>query len=173
MKNTPKDKTEDDPISLGKLFFEKRRAEVEKLKQSADTHPYPNKFEISCTVQEYVENYAHLANGEILESTTERVAGRILSIRKAGAKLFFLDLQSDGAKVQVKIHEQMYENKEKFVDEISKYHRGDIIGVEGLPSRTKSGELSINSKTVTQLYLWTRKKRDEHSFLCCNFPIPG
>lgn len=85
----------------------------------------------------------------MLENVTERLAGRILSIRKAGSKLHFFDMQSDGAKVQVKVHEQTYEMKGEFIAELSKFHRGDIIGVEGLPSRTKSGELSINSKTVT------------------------
>ena len=148
-KNTSKSKTEEDPISLGKVFFDSRKAEIEKLKQNADTHPYPNKFNITCTILEYNQKYNRLANGEVLEDVTERVAGRILSIRKAGSKLYFFDLQSDGAKLQVKVHEQMYERKEEFIAELTKFHRGDIIGVEGLPSRTKSGELSINSKTVT------------------------
>lgn len=128
-------------------------AEIEKLKQNADTHPYPNKFEISCTILDYKQKYNHLENGEVLD-VTERVAGRILSIRKAGSKLYFLDVQSDGAKLQVKIHEQTYENKEKFIVEVSKYHRGDIVGVVGSPSRTTSGELSINSKAVTCIILY-------------------
>lgn len=147
-KQSVKDKPDEDPISMGKKFFDMRKNEIETLKQNADTHPYPNKFEISCTVQDYVEKYANLSNGELLEDVAERIAGRIMSIRKAGSKLYFLDLQSDGAKVQVKVYEQLYENREKFVAEILKYHRGDIIGVEGSPSRTKSGELSINAKTV-------------------------
>lgn len=136
---------------MGKLFCDTRKAEIEKLKQNTDTHPYPNKFDISSTLLDYNQKYKNLKNGEKLENVTERVAGRILSIRKAGSKLYFLDLQSDGAKVQVKVYEQMYESKENFVAEMTRYHRGDIIGVEGYPSRTKSGELSINSKTVTYL----------------------
>lgn len=149
IKNTPKSGTDEDPISLGKVFCDTRKAEVEKLKQNADTHPYPNKFDISCTLLDYNKKYENLTNGETLENVTERVAGRILSIRKAGSKLAFLDMQSDGAKVQAKVYEKMYESKEKFVAEMARYHRGDIIGVEGSPSRTKSGELSINSKAVT------------------------
>lgn len=121
---------------------------MNELKQHADTHPYPNKYPISCTIPEYVKKYEYLKNEETLDGVTETVAGRILSIRKIGSKLYFFDLQSDGAKLQVKLYERMYESKENFVAEISKYHRGDIIGVEGSPSRTKSGELSIISKTV-------------------------
>lgn len=146
--DVPKIKNEKDPVSIGKVFFETRKAKVEELKQHIDTHPYPNKYQISCTISEYVNKYEYLKNEETLDGVSEAVAGRILSIRKVGSKLYFFDLQSDGAKLQVKLYEQMYESKEKFVAEISKYHRGDIIGIEGSPSRTKSGELSINSKTV-------------------------
>lgn len=148
-KSTQKGKNDEDPISLGKVFFDSRKAKIEELKQSADTHPYPHSFQISCTVLDYVRKYDHLKNAETLEDTTERVAGRILSIRKASSKLYFLDLQSDGAKIQVKVNQQMYDNKDKFTAEMSKYHRGDVIGIEGFPGRTKSGELSIISKEVT------------------------
>lgn len=151
-KKTPKGKHEEDPISLGKVFFDSRKAKVAELKQNPDTHPYPHKFQTSCTISEYVGKYGHLKNSEILEDTEERVAGRILSIRKASSKLYFIDLQSDGAKLQVKVNHQMFENKEAFTAEMSNYHRGDIIGIEGIPNRTKSGELSINSKTVSNSF---------------------
>lgn len=133
---------------MGKVFYDTRKAKVEELKQCADTNPYPHTYKISCTVQEYVEKYEYLKNSETEERVTEKVAGRILTIRKASSKLYFLDLQSDGAKLQVKVNQQMYDNKEMFAAELSKYRRGDIIGIEGFPSRTKSGELSINSKEV-------------------------
>lgn len=126
---------------------------MNELRQNADTHPYPHKFEISCTISEYIEKYKHVKNEDSLDNVIEKIAGRILSIRKAGSKLYFLDLQSDGSKLQVKAHEQMYENREKFIAELSEYHRGDIIGVEGSPSRTKSGELSINSRKVSMRFL--------------------
>ncbi|XP_031629259.1 lysine--tRNA ligase-like [Contarinia nasturtii] len=146
-----KQEIEEDPISLGKVFYDTRIRKVEELRQNVDTHPYPHKFQVSCTVTDYVEKYKHLKNEEQLMNITETIAGRILSIRRAGSKLYFFDLQSDGSRVQVKISAQMYESKEKFEAEASKYHRGDIIGIEGSPVRTKSGELSILSKTVKLL----------------------
>lgn len=152
-KKIAKDKKDDDPISLGKVFFDTRKAKVEESKQSAETHPYPHEFRISCTVIEYNEKYAHLKNDEVLQGVLESVAGRILSIRRASSKLYFFDLQSDGAKLQVKVYQQIGASKDEFSAEISKYHRGDIIGIEGNPSRTKSGELSINSNTVTFVML--------------------
>lgn len=139
---------EEDPISFGKQYFESQKARVEELKQNTETHPYPNDFKITCTLLEYNEKYAHLKNEELISNTTEKVAGRILSTRRAGSKLYFFDLQSDGAKVQVKLYQPKDVSKDQFAVEMSKYQRGDIIGVEGNPSRTKSGELSINSNTV-------------------------
>lgn len=152
-RNIPKGENDDDPISLGKVFFDTRKAKVAELKENSDAHPYPHKFHISCTVLEYVEKYGHIKNGETLEDTSEQIAGRILSIRRASSKLYFFDLQSDGAKLQVKLNQQMFGNKEAFTVEMSKYHRGDIIGIDGNPCRTKSGELSINTKAVSILFM--------------------
>lgn len=143
----------EDPISQAKIFYDARKSKIEELRQNSATHPYPHKFQISCTVAEYVEKYKHLKNEEQLMDCTEAIAGRILTIRNASSKLAFIDLQSDGSKIQVKLNFQMYDSREMFEAEISKFHRGDIIGIEGFPSRTKRGELSIISRTVYLKFL--------------------
>lgn len=122
---------------------------VEELKQNADTHPYPHKFPISITLSNFCQKYDYLKNGERKEDICEQVAGRIISIRRASSKLYFFDVQGDGTKIQVKVNLATYDNKDDFADEMSKFHRGDIVGICGLPCRTKSGELSIDSKKVT------------------------
>lgn len=38
---------------------------------------------------------------------------------------------------------QSYESADLFYDDLAKIKRGDIIGVKGYPTRTKTGELSI------------------------------
>jgi hypothetical protein len=38
---------------------------------------------------------------------------------------------------------QAYESADLFYDDLAKIKRGDIIGVKGYPTRTKTGELSI------------------------------
>ena len=38
---------------------------------------------------------------------------------------------------------QSYESADLFYDDLGKIKRGDIIGVKGYPTRTKTGELSI------------------------------
>lgn len=41
-----------------------------------------------------------------------------------------------------------YESEEKFYADTAKIRRGDIIGIEGVPGKTKKGELSIMPKNV-------------------------
>lgn len=147
-KQTSQKDNAEDAILPGKAFHDSRKLKVEELKQNADTHPYPHKFPISITLSNYCQKYDYLQKGERVEDVYEQVAGRILSIRRASSKLYFIDLQGDGTKIQVKVNLATYDNKDNFADEMSKFHRGDIVGVHGLPCRTKSGELSIDSKTV-------------------------
>lgn len=148
-KQTPKADNADDPILPGKAFYDSRRLTVEELKQNDDTHPYPHKFPISITLSDFCQKYDHLNKAERVDDVCEQVAGRILSIRRASSKLYFFDVQGEGAKIQVKVNLATYDNKDGFADEMSKFHRGDIVGIHGFPCRTKSGELSIDSKTVT------------------------
>lgn len=144
-----KNGTKDDTILPGKAFYNARKLKVDELKRNADTHPYPHKFQISITLSEFCQAYEHLKNGECIADKCEQVAGRILSIRRANSKLYFFDVQGNGTKIQAKVSLGMYDNKDHFADDMLKFHRGDIIGIRGLPCRTKSGELSIDSKTVT------------------------
>lgn len=44
-----------------------------------------------------------------------------------------------------------YESEEKFVEDTDIVRRGDILGVEGVPTKTKKGELSIMPKKVKLL----------------------
>lgn len=147
-----KEHNTDDSTLPGKAFYDLRKLKINELKRNADTHPYPHKFPISITMSHFCKKYEYLKNGERLQDTSEQVAGRILSIRRASSKLYFFDVQGDGTKIQAKVNLAMYDNKDHFADEMSKYHRGDIVGIHGAPCRTKSGELSIDSTTVTMSF---------------------
>lgn len=153
-KKSSKSKSSDEskeevPILAGEAYFRSRLATINELKQNQETHPYPHKFNTTLTLKEFVKNYEHLQNEEIKSNKLESVAGRIHSIRRASSKLMFIDLRGDGFKLQVKASAQNYENLEKFASESKFVHRGDIIGVTGMPGRTKAGELSIISKDVS------------------------
>lgn len=83
-------------------------------------------------------------DGKITENETFledkiQVAGRVLSIRKAGKALLFIDLVSDAEKIQVMGKNDTYKSQEDFDEVLDIIKRGDIIGVVGKIGRTKTG----------------------------------
>eukprot|EP00834_Sanchytrium_tribonematis_P004051 NODE_181_length_13917_cov_0.838110.p3 type:complete len:557 gc:universal NODE_181_length_13917_cov_0.838110:12847-11177(-) len=115
--------------------------------QSIKTLPkemyYPHKFSVSVSLPIYIEKYNHLKESERREETTESIAGRIHSIRTAGSKLIFYDIHCDGVKIQAVANLKDHTGKLDFKTIHSQIRRGDIIGVKGIPGKSKAGELSI------------------------------
>lgn len=133
-------------------YFKLRSAAIANLKDlGGDDHPYPHKFHVSTSLETFIEKYNHLEDGQMLENEKLSVAGRVHAIRESGAKLIFYDLRGEGVKIQVMATAKMYADEEKFPEDVAKIRRGDIIGVEGIPSKTKKGELSIIPKKVKLL----------------------
>lgn len=133
-------------------YFKLRTSAINNLKeQGADNHPYPHKFHVSTSLEEFIDKYSHLKDGEMLEDVKISVAGRVHAIRESGAKLIFYDLRGEGVKLQVMATAKMYVSEEKFTEDLNKIRRGDIIGVNGCPSKTKKGELSIVPQSVKLL----------------------
>lgn len=124
-------------------YYKYRSGLVEDLKKSPDSHPYPHKFHVSTSLEEFINKYNHLKDGDMLENEKLSVAGRIHSIRESGAKLIFYDLRGEGVKIQVMANAKLYSSEDKFAADIDKIRRGDIIGIEGYPGKTKKGELSV------------------------------
>ncbi|XP_045472346.1 lysine--tRNA ligase isoform X2 [Harmonia axyridis] len=146
-----KPKKEDEDISPNE-YFKLRTGAIQKLKTvGGDNHPYPHKFHVSISLQDFIEKYSHLNDGDVVESDNVSLAGRVHAIRESGAKLIFYDLRAEGTKLQVMATASCYENEEKFLEDTDKIRRGDIIGVEGVPTKTKKGELSIRPKTIKLL----------------------
>lgn len=144
-KRTKKLKTDEVESSIGeaKKYFDSRCATVQRLKENAETHPYPHKYEVSMTLKSFVADFKDLNDGEKKDDVNVSVAGRVHSIRDASSKLYFYDLRGDGTKIQVMATAGSYSNAEEFKDDVTKIKRGDIIGVQGFPTKTKRGELSI------------------------------
>lgn len=83
-------------------FYKLRSAAVAALKEGPkEDHPYPHKFNVTISLEEFIEKYNHLSSGEVLENVTLSLAGRVHSIRESGAKLIFYDLRAEGVKIQV------------------------------------------------------------------------
>ncbi|GAB0097261.1 Lysine--tRNA ligase [Sergentomyia squamirostris] len=132
-------------------YFKLRTASVAEFKQNPDTHPYPHKFHVSISLEEFIEKYNNVAEGEVLENVNVSVAGRVHAMRESGAKLIFYDLRGEGVKLQVMANAKLYETEALFSEETDRIRRGDIIGVNGNPGKTKKGELSIVPKRIKLL----------------------
>lgn len=93
----------------------------------------------------FAEKEPSLAEGEEI---TVRVAGRMMSRRIMG-KASFAHLQDEAGRVQ------LYVSRNDLGDEdyasFKKWDIGDIIGIEGVLFRTKTGEISIHAKSAILL----------------------
>ncbi|CAL5184507.1 unnamed protein product [Lathyrus oleraceus] len=115
-------------------------------------NPYPHKFAVTMSIDQYIKEYEGLGDGQHLEDVSVSLAGRIMHKRASGAKLVFYDLHGGGFKVQVMADARKSDLNEA---EFSKFHsnvkRGDIVGITGFPGKSKKGELSIFPKTFVAL----------------------
>jgi lysyl-tRNA synthetase class 2 len=132
-------------------YFEQRSGIISQLKKD-EFNPYPHKFHVSLSLSEFIAKYGQLQNGEQLNEEVT-LSGRIHAVREASSKLKFYDIRGEGVKVQIMANAREYgkgdskkvnENKDSDFQRITDIiKRGDIIGVRGLPAKTKLGELSI------------------------------
>ena len=107
------------------------------------------KYDVTYTsvqaISEFTEKEPTLAEGE---SITVRIAGRMVARRIMGKASFAHILDGEG-----KI--QLYVARDDLGDEdyqsFKKWDIGDIIGVEGILFRTRTGEISVHAKSATLL----------------------
>ncbi|XP_053904589.1 lysine--tRNA ligase isoform X1 [Malaclemys terrapin pileata] len=123
-------------------YYKIRSQAIQQLK-GTNEDPYPHKFHVSLSLTDFIERYSHLQAGDHLRDITVRVAGRIHAKRASGGKLIFYDLRGEGVKLQVMANSRNYKSEEEYIHINNKLRRGDIIGVQGSPGKTKKGELSI------------------------------
>ncbi|XP_060552073.1 lysine--tRNA ligase-like isoform X2 [Ruditapes philippinarum] len=151
---TQKDAKKEDKIKEEDIdpneYFKLRSRAVANLKGSND-NPYPHKFHVSMSLVEYIDKYKSVGDGTIMEDIIVTVSGRIHSRRESGAKLVFYDLRAEAVKIQIMANAKYYESEDEFAKMLEKVKRGDIIGVEGMPGKTKKGELSIIPKKIVLL----------------------
>ncbi|KAL9654668.1 hypothetical protein ABK040_006730 [Willaertia magna] len=132
-------------------YFEIRKKTIEDLeKQGFDA--YPHKFEVSISVPEFIQKFKDSVQPE--ERKTDvvvSIAGRVIAKRPAG-KLVFYHIRQEGEDLQVMSGINDYaEGEEAFKKIHSIIRRGDIIGINGFPGKSKKGELSIMPTKVTLL----------------------
>jgi lysyl-tRNA synthetase class 2 len=130
---------------LSELLLQRRR-KVDTLWE-AGINPYPNDFKPQHTSADIAAAYG---DTEQLDACGENlvVAGRILARRSFG-KAAFIQLQDRKGRLQIyvkkdEIGEEAFANFESF-------DIGDIVGAEGYPFRTRTGELSLHARTLRLL----------------------
>jgi lysyl-tRNA synthetase class 2 len=128
---------------------EQRRRKLEALKDRG-INPFPNDFSPAHKAAEVHAAHAD-QDAEALEKvdTSYRIAGRIMALRLFG-KAAFIKIADRSSAIQAylqknQLGEETYEVFKKFVEV------GDIVGVEGTPMRTRTGELSIHAKSLRLL----------------------
>ncbi|XP_058877400.1 lysine--tRNA ligase-like, partial [Acipenser ruthenus] len=121
-------------------YTELRTEAIRQMKENGE-ETYPHKFNVQLFL------ISHILKTDETRSFRQiflfSLPGRIHAKRHASGKLVFYDLRGEGDKLQIMANLQFYESEEKFVKIIKDLHRGDIVGVEGNPTKTKKGELSI------------------------------
>ncbi len=128
-----------------------RRSKLLKLREKGN--PFPNAFRPSHSAVQCL-SYA-LETPENLETENVRVsvAGRMMTRRLMG-KASFVHLQDMSGRIQLYVKQDLL--SEGIYDEFQSWDLGDILGVEGVLFKTKTGELSIK---VQQLQLLTKALR--------------
>ncbi|XP_076674571.1 lysyl-tRNA synthetase isoform X1 [Andrena cerasifolii] len=147
---SPEKNVKEEEISPNE-YIKLRTEAVNHLKSTSD-NPYPHKFHVSISLENFIEKFSNiLKDGEVLGNEVHSVAGRVYAIRESGVKLIFYDLRGESLKIQVMANARLYADEEKFIPDISKIRRGDIIGIVGNPGKTKKGEFSIMAHSITLL----------------------
>jgi lysyl-tRNA synthetase class 2 len=130
---------------LSELLLQRRR-KVDSLWE-AGINPYPNDFKPLHTAAEVQDRFGD--QQDIPEGAARFVvAGRMLARRSFG-KAAFLQIQDRTGRLQV------YVRKDSITEEAYEVFEGldigDIIGIEGWPFRTKTGELTLHATSLRLL----------------------
>jgi lysyl-tRNA synthetase class 2 len=114
-----------------------RREKLQKL-ADMDINPYAYVFE----QKDYCESI--IRDFESKENSTVSIAGRMMSVRLMGKAAFF-HLQDRTGKIQVYIRKDKV--GDKAYDLFKLLDIGDLVGVEGMVFKTRTGEISILAET--------------------------
>ena len=111
--------------------------------------PYINRYHVNTTTSSLFEKYSGMSKEELDEKNSEYItAGRMMSRRKHG-KTTFVNIKDASGDIQVFVNKNSL--GESAYEIFGRFDIGDIIGVEGRISKTKTGELTLFASKVTLL----------------------
>lgn len=135
-----------------------RRAKAEGLR-AAGVEPFPHRFPGRAPIGDVRAAGESLVPEEEAAGTV-RVAGR-LAARRGQGKMAFLDLEDRSGRIQV--WARLDRIGEAAMAAVADLDLGDIIGVDGVLTRTRRGELSIMVDAATMLAKALRPPPDKHA----------
>ena len=112
-------------------------------------NPFPHYFETNYHLRSFEKEFGYLKNDESIPDKVIKLTGRIMLKRASSKKLYFYTMEADGNELQVLATLNHYNNPEEFIKMTQVISRGDVIGIEGFPHRSKRGELSIIPTRLT------------------------
>ncbi|KAJ8951787.1 hypothetical protein NQ318_019760 [Aromia moschata] len=132
----PKEKKVNEEDISPNEYFKLRSAAIANLKAiGGDEHPYPPQVP-----------GLHVAGGVRRER-----GGSSARHQRVRLQAGLLRLARRGHQDSSDGHSAAIRQTSKFVDDLAKIRRGDIIGVEGVPTKTKKGELSVMPRKIKLL----------------------
>ncbi len=118
-----------------------RMEKLSKLKEMG-FEPYPYKYERTHSSIDIINNY------EKVEDQNVSISGRVMALRKMG-KASFVHIMDAFGQIQVFIKKDTV--GEKVYEAFNLIDIGDFIGIDGFVFKTKTKEISINTRKFTIL----------------------
>jgi len=128
-------------------IVQQRQQKLEQLR-ARGIDPYPRRFQRSHTTQQAVALLKQQEKSGKAETPEVSVAGRVMASRRMG-KISFLDVHDSSGKIQLYFNKELLDKASlQLLDDID---IGDIVGAGGSLFYTKSGEPTIEVKSLTML----------------------
>ncbi|QWB99919.1 lysine--tRNA ligase [Mycoplasmatota bacterium] len=127
-----------------------RREKAEHLKELG-IDPFGSRFDRTHNTKQIVEAFEEYTKEDLHDLEDKpmvKTAGRVMTRRVKG-KAGFAHIQDQWGQVQIYV--RIDEIGEESYEVFKKGDLGDIVGVEGYPMKTRTGELSIRVKKFTHL----------------------
>jgi len=119
------------------------RAEKIRRLRELGVEPYPYRFTRSHLAATVIEQFA-----ELEEKTAVQLAGRLVALREMG-KATFAHLQDPSGKIQLYLRQDELGPDAWAVTGL--LDLSDLIGVEGIPFRTRTGEITVRVRKLQVL----------------------
>ena len=124
-----------------------RRAKLARIRERG-IDPYPPRFERSCPASEAIARFEQSeAAGQTDATPNLNIAGRIVSMRVMG-RAAFLDLRDASGVVQAMLRQNVLADEYALLQDLD---LGDFLGVTGHMMRTRTGQPTIEARSLTIL----------------------